>query len=161
MDGFLMLEYDKIMKLSVLEAIREILRITAAGGLIPEENQFYISFATDFPGVVIPNFLKEKYPKEMTILLQNAFQNLIVEEGSLETAKFSVDLKFSGITATITVPFKAIKSFRDPLTYFFMSLDFMPPSDNADTSDKTENGGKAKDEKTDGVVIDFNSFKKK
>jgi len=154
-----MFEYDKIMKLSVLEAIREILRITAAGGLIPEENQFYISFATDFPGVVIPNFLKEKYPKEMTILLQNAFQNLTVEEGSLENAKFSVDLKFSGVTGTLTIPFKAIKSFRDPLTYFFMSLDFTPPSDSQRTPDQT--GNKAAEDKTDGVVIDFNSFKKK
>ncbi len=156
-----MFEYDKIMKLSVLEAIREILRITAAGGLIPEENQFYISFATDFPGVVIPSFLKEKYPKEMTIVLQNAFYNLCVEEGSLENAKFSVDLKFSGITSTVTVPFKAIKSFKDPLTYFFMSLDFAPPGDKTDTTESSEPDAGAASKATDGVVIDFNSFKKK
>ena len=156
-----MFEYDKIMKLSVLEAIREILRITAAGGLSPEENQFYISFATDFPGVVIPNFLKEKYPKEMTIVLQNAFYNLTVEEGSLETAKFSVDLKFSGITSTVTVPFKAIKSFKDPLTYFFMSLDFTPPSEKTDATAQSGSDAKTSDGKAEGVVIDFNSFKKK
>ncbi|OPZ78888.1 MAG: Stringent starvation protein B [Alphaproteobacteria bacterium ADurb.Bin438] len=161
-----MIKYDEIIKTSLLEVVRESLRLTAKNGLPVEGNHFYISFATDKSGVIIPAFLKEKYPKEMTIVLQNSFSNLKVEEGSLDSTCFSVDLKFSGIVSTVKVPFKAIKSFYDPFANFALQFDFKLTSNKDETEPnepKTSNESPKKQEEnaSNGKIIDFNSFKKK
>ena len=53
--------------------------------------------------------LKEKYPEEMTVVLQHRFWDLIVTD-----ERFEVKLTFDGIPERLVIPFAAIKVFFDP-----------------------------------------------
>ena len=70
-----------------------------------------IAFET--PGATIPDFVRAKYPQEMTIVLQYQFDNLSATDDS-----FSVDLSFGGVSATVVVPFENLKAIVDPATNF-------------------------------------------
>jgi hypothetical protein len=80
---------------------------------MPGEHHFFISFLTKFPGVILSEKLKNRYPHEMTIVLQFQFEELIVEEKS-----FSVCLSFDNVKEKITIPFVAITAFADPSVKF-------------------------------------------
>ena len=76
---------------------------------LPGEHHFYIAFNTEAPGVVISKRLKQKYPEEMTVVLQHRFWDLTVTE-----ERFEVKLTFDGIPERLSVPFTAVKVFFDP-----------------------------------------------
>src|SRR5947207_9320538 len=83
-------------------------------------HHFYIGFATGMPGVVIPDSLRERFPEEMTIVLQHQFWDLEIGEES-----FSVSLSFQKQLERLTIPFAAIRSFADPSVNF--ALEFAGP----------------------------------
>src|SRR5436853_5120906 len=83
-------------------------------------HHFYIGFATRMPGVVIPDSLRERFPEEMTIVLQHQFWDLEIGEES-----FSVSLSFQKQLERLTIPFAAIRSFADPSVNF--ALEFAGP----------------------------------
>src|SRR2546430_5359534 len=106
------IRYDLLVQEALRGAVQRILADAAKNGL-PGEHHFYISFDTRAPGVRISPRLREKYPEEMTIVLQHQFWDLIVaEEG------FEVGLSFSGVAERLGVPFEAIKGFVDPSAKF-------------------------------------------
>jgi hypothetical protein len=78
-----------------------------------QENHFFVSFITDFPGVSLSKKLRQRYPEEMTIVLQYQFEDLIVEKD-----KFSVVLSFDNVKECIVIPFKAMTAFADPSEKF-------------------------------------------
>lgn len=88
--------------------VRSVLTRVAKNGL-PGEHHFYVAFNTQAPGVTISKRLKEKYPAEMTIVLQHRFWDLIVSE-----ERFEVKLTFDSIPERLVVPFRAVKVFFDP-----------------------------------------------
>ena len=88
--------------------VRTVLIHVAKSGL-PGQHHFYIAFNTNAPGVVLSPRLKERYPEEMTIVLQHRFWDLIVND-----ERFEVKLTFDGIPERLVVPFAAIKVFFDP-----------------------------------------------
>jgi hypothetical protein len=96
------------------EAMREVairaLEHVAAEGL-PGEHHFYLTFRTDRADVLLPGFLRAKYPDEMTIVLQHVFKNLAVLRAE---GRFAVELVFGGTPATLSVPFDALTAFWDP-----------------------------------------------
>ena len=79
--------------------------------MLPGNHHFYITFKTNAPGVSIPDRLKQRFPDEMTIVLQNKFWDLKVTEQG-----FSVGLSFNQIPSTLVVPFSAITAFVDLIT---------------------------------------------
>jgi hypothetical protein len=81
------------------------------------DHHFFISFATTMPGVHISSKLKERYPEEITIVLQYQFENLSVDKN-----KFSVTLRFDGVKEVIVVPFKALTAFADPSVKFALQF---------------------------------------
>src|SRR5262249_61024423 len=83
-----------------------------------DEHHFYISFLTQAQGVILSKRLKEKYPSEMTIVLQHRFWDLIVSED-----RFEVKLTFDGIPERLVVPFAAIKVFIDPSVRYGLQFD--------------------------------------
>ncbi|HEV7458509.1 MAG TPA: ClpXP protease specificity-enhancing factor SspB [Roseococcus sp.] len=91
---------------------------------LPGEHHFYISFRTDHPGTSIPAHLKAKYPHEITIVIQHRFWDLKVDRVA---QRFSVGLSFSGIPASLVVPFAALTAFQDPHAQF--GLRFQPEYD--------------------------------
>ncbi len=88
--------------------VRDALRRAEAQGLIASHH-FFLTFKTHFPGVDIPDFLRDQYPAEMTIILQHQFWGLKVRDD-----RFEVTLSFRKLPATLTIPFAALTAFMDP-----------------------------------------------
>jgi uncharacterized protein len=108
MTGEREIDYETLAQDAMRGIVRTVLTRVAKSGL-PGEHHFYIAFKTDAPGASISKRLKEKYPEEMTIVLQHRFWGLIVGD-----ERFEVKLTFDGIEERLVVPFAAIKVFFDP-----------------------------------------------
>ena len=106
------LRYDLMVEEALRSVVKSALTQAADRGL-PGEHHFYITFKTEHPGVAIPDRLRERYPDEMTIVLQHQFWDLdVAPEG------FSVSLSFDGKTDTLSIPFDAVVAFADPSVKF-------------------------------------------
>jgi hypothetical protein len=111
-----LIRYDLLVQEALKGVVRKVL-IDAKDGL-PGEHHFYISFQTDFQGVRLSNRLREKYPQEMTIVLQHQYWDLNVTEHT-----FEVGLSFSGIPERLLIPFDALTGFFDPSVQFGLKFD--------------------------------------
>jgi hypothetical protein len=90
----------------VVQAIEHVSKHGLPGG-----HHFYISFRTNWPGVVIPPRLRAQYPEAMTIVLQHQFWDLKLDH---EARALSVGLSFGGVPSTLVIPLDALISFADP-----------------------------------------------
>lgn len=117
MAGKDLIRYDLLVQEALKGVVRKVLIDAGKDGL-PGEHHFYISFRTDSPGVRLSNRLREKYPQEMTIVLQHQFWDLIVTEHT-----FEVGLSFSGIPEKLLIPFDALTGFFDPSVQFGLKFD--------------------------------------
>jgi uncharacterized protein len=102
------IDYEALAQNAMRGVVRTVLGRVAKSGL-PGEHHFYIAFRTDAPGVLLSKRLMQKYPEEMTVVLQHRFWNLVVTDD-----RFEVKLTFDGIEERLSVPFAAIKVFFDP-----------------------------------------------
>jgi hypothetical protein len=107
-----LLRYDKMVEAALRGVVRETLARTAANGM-PGAHHFYITFKTGFEGVELPANLRAKHPEEMTVVLENQFWDLEVEEDH-----FAVTLSFQNKPERLVIPFEAILSFADPAVKF-------------------------------------------
>jgi hypothetical protein len=112
------IRYDILAQDALRGVVRKVLSEVARTGL-PGEHHFYISFRTQAPGVRISSRMLEKYPEEMTIVLQHQFWDLKVDEHA-----FEVGLSFGAVPERLLVPFTAVKGFIDPSVQF--ALQFEP-----------------------------------
>jgi uncharacterized protein len=103
-----MIDYDGLAQKAMRGVVRDVLELTAKNGL-PGDHHFYISFDTQLPGVTLSKRLRERYPQEMTIVLQHRFWDLLVADDH-----FEIKLTFDTIPERLVVPFDAIKVFFDP-----------------------------------------------
>jgi hypothetical protein len=110
-------DYPKMVETALRGVMREALARAAREGL-PGDHHFYIGFRTRGPGVAIPNYLLEKYPDEMTIVLQHQFRGLEVGDRA-----FSVNLSFSSRSERLTIPFAAVTTFADPSVNFGLQFE--------------------------------------
>ena len=117
-----LLRYDKMIESAMRGVVRQAISEASRHGL-PGAHHFYISFRTDHPGTVVPDYLKSRYPQEMTIILQYQFWGLDVEEES-----FSVTLSFNNAHERLTVPFQAVTVFADPSVKFTLPFQAMSPA---------------------------------
>ena len=109
-----LIPYDDIVQEALRAVVGRVLgQVEAGGGELPGNHHFYITFKTHAAGVDIPTHLKARFPDEMTIVLQNKFWGLSVNDGG-----FSVGLTFNQIPATLVIPFSAITAFVDPAVDF-------------------------------------------
>ena len=122
-DGF---NYGQLMQKAMRSLMSDVLGRVAEDGL-PGEHHFYICFETAHPGVDIPEWLREKYPDEMTIVLQDWFEDLAVAKD-----RFSVTLNFSDQAQTLVVPFGAVRTFVDPSVKFGLKFDGHDPDEPDD-----------------------------
>lgn len=112
------IDYEQLQQDAMRGVVRAVLRQIAEAGRLAGDHHFYISFMTQAPGVILSKRLREKYPQEMTIVLQHRFWDLIVSD-----VRFEVKLTFDGIPERLVVPFTAIKVFIDPSVNFGMQFD--------------------------------------
>jgi uncharacterized protein len=117
-----LLRYDHMVETAMRGVVREALAQTAAKGL-PGAHHFYITFKTNAVGVAVAGKLAEKYPDEMTIVLEHQFWDLEVRDGD-----FSVTLSFNNRPERLTVPFAAITAFADPSVKFGLQFPAVEPA---------------------------------
>ncbi len=109
-----LIPYDEIVQEALRAVVGRVLgEIQANGSTLPGNHHFYITFKTGAPGVSIPLHLRERFPDEMTIVLQNKFWDLGVDEHG-----FTVGLSFNQMPAKLDIPFAAITAFVDPAVDF-------------------------------------------
>lgn len=155
-----LIPYDTIVQEALRAVVGRVLgEIEAGGGELPGAHHFYITFKTHAPGVTIPKSLRERFPDEMTIVLQNKFWNLAVREDG-----FSVGLSFNQVPAELDIPYAAITQFVDPAVDFGLQFqatvaDMAPASTEHPENDGSEQGDddgpKGADDGSNVVSIDF------
>lgn len=116
-------DYEMMVQNALRRVVQESLLLVQKDGL-PGTHHFYITFETNRKDVRIPDFLREKHPEEVTIVLQHQFWDLNVTD-----VGFSVSLSFNDRHEEVYVPYAAIISFLDPAVKF--GLQFVPEEDPA------------------------------
>jgi len=111
------IDYDTLAQDAMRGVVRTVLVQAAKQGL-PGDHHFYISFDTTAPGVILSKRLKDKYPHEMTIVLQHRFWDLSVQDDG-----FEVKLTFDGIPERLVVTFASIRVFFDPSVRYGLQFD--------------------------------------
>lgn len=122
-----MIDYKSLLNEAMLSVVKKTLTYIQEFGLTKDQS-LYISFHTNHPSVVLSKAVKEKYPQEITIVLQHQFDNLVVSKEN-----FSVNLAFGGMPETIIVPFQALTNFVDPNANF--SIQFYEMDDKEEIED--------------------------
>jgi len=119
------IEYETLVQNALRNVVRDVLADVAQNGL-PGEHHFYISFATQAPGVRISPRLKARFPETMTIVLQHRFWDMEVGPQS-----FTVRLSFGGMPEKLVIPFAAMQGFYDPSAAFEVSFNAGPEAEPA------------------------------
>ena len=99
------MNYKVLIENAMLNMVRDILKKISKDGL-PKNHHFLITFFSHSKGVIIPDWMKEKYPDKMTIIIRNWFENLNVSE-----KKFEISLNFNNNVERLIIPFNSIELF--------------------------------------------------
>jgi len=126
------IDYGNLMHRAMRGLIRQVLEDVAERGL-PGRHHFFITFDTMHPDVEMADWLSDRYPNEMTVVIQHWFDNLEVgEEG------FAVTLNFGDSPEPLYIPYDAIKTFVDPSVEF--GLRFETHASDEDDDDGDDDG---------------------
>ena len=154
------INYEEIIKDSLKIAIKKLLLDVSLKGL-PGDHHFYISFITNFPGVKIAEWMMQDYPNEMTIVIQNWFENLHVDDKS-----FSIVLNFKNKPEKLNIPFESIISFSDPSVNFSLKFEGSVSQNLETIMDIKEKDPQTQSDKDDleseknNNIIQFEKYKK-
>ena len=152
------MNYKVLIEDAMLNMVRDILKKISKDGL-PKKHHFLITFSSRTKGVIIPDWMKEKYPDKMTIIIRNWFENLNVTD-----KKFEISLNFNNNVERLTVPFNSLELFADPSVDFAISFNqFNSMLSKAEVDKETSNQIATKKEalsKKSENVIDLKNFKK-
>jgi len=141
------------MQNALRNLVRDVLRQIEIDGL-PSDHHFYITFDIAHPSVKIAEWLKEKHPDEITIVIQNWFDGLKVTEND-----FTITLNFGDQLEEMTVPFKSIISFVDPSVEFGLKFDKLEIVED-DQSDEAQMIALEGEEQNDAEIVSLDSFRK-
>ena len=151
------IDYGKLIDAAMHDVVRATLRIVDEYGLTGD-NHFFITFKTKYAGVMVTDDSLTKYPDEMTIVVQNQYWDLEIEE-----ERFSIVLSFEGVKHSLTIPFDALISFADPSVKF--SLQFHHDARFEDEDEVTlnfEEGNDSEKPVTYGSnIVTLDAFRKK
>jgi hypothetical protein len=171
------IDYGKLIDDAMHIIVKKALERVSKEGL-PGKHHFFISFLTSYPGVVLSENLKKKYPDEMTIVLQHQFEDLKITD-----KRFDVVLSFDNVKENIGAPFDALVAFADPSVKFGLQFRHVDEFDELDeeeleqikefagldddlpqSKDSKDSKGKKKGEKSSKKstnVVDIDAFRKK
>ena len=148
-----LIPYDEIVQDALRAVVGRVLGEVERSGGLPGEHHFYIAFKTRMPGVSIPKHLLERFPDEMTIVIQHRFWDLKVEQDS-----FTVGLSFGGVPSTLRVPFAAVTQFHDPAVEFSLTFQSNAAEEAPEEHEAAENDAPSAEPVEDGsnvVSVDF------
>ncbi|WP_209348392.1 ClpXP protease specificity-enhancing factor SspB [Pontixanthobacter sp. CEM42] len=137
-----LIPYDDIVQEALRAVVGRVLgQIIDNGSELPGNHHFYITFKTGAEGVDIPQALRERFPDEMTIVLQNKFWDLGVDEEG-----FTVGLSFNAVPSKLDIPFSAITAFVDPAVDFGLQFQATVADMAPEPHDDAENDGSERDD---------------
>ncbi len=142
-----MIEYQKILDKNMLNVFKDILKNIKDNGL-SNNNHLYITFLTNHKNVELPNWLKQKYPQQMTIIIQYEYYDLEINKNN-----FSITLSFDDFKTNLKINYNAIVSFADPSSNFGLIL--QKNKMQKKVNKKSETNISKKDN-----VINFSNYKK-
>ncbi|MBA3526986.1 MAG: ClpXP protease specificity-enhancing factor SspB [Pseudomonadota bacterium] len=148
-----LIPYDEIVQEALRDVVGRVLGEVERSGGLPGEHHFYITFDTRLPGVSIPKHLAERFPDDMTIVIQHRFWDLKVEGDA-----FSVGLSFGGVPSSLRVPFAAVTDFVDPAVDFSLKFQANAVEAAHEEPQDAQNDEPAAAEADDGsnvVSVDF------
>ena len=150
------IDYGNLMHRAMRGLIQDVLNDVSENGL-PGQHHFFITFDTMHPDVEIADWLSDRYPDEMTVVMQHWYDNLdVTNEG------FSVTLNFGDSPEPLYIPYEAIRTFVDPSVEF--GLRFETQDDEDDDADAPETDTAAdletKDAASDAEIVSLDSFRK-
>ncbi|HEV2569211.1 SspB family protein [Sphingomonas sp.] len=148
-----LIPYDEIVQEALRAVVGRVLGEVQESGGLPGEHHFYITFKTGHPGVDLPKHLTERFPDEMTIVLQNKFWDLKVGD-----QHFEVGLSFNQVPAKLSIPFAAVTGFVDPAVNFALQFQAQGEDAGPEPHEAAENDGPTVTPAEDGsnvVTVDF------
>ena len=148
-----LIPYDEIVQEALREVVGRVLHEVEKTGGLPGGHHFYITFKTRAAGVDIPKHLTERFPDEMTIVIQHRYWDLKVEED-----RFTVGLSFGGVASMLVVPFAAVTDFVDPAVDFSLKFQANGAPVGHEHPDHPENDppiGEAGEDGSNVVSVDF------
>ena len=149
------IDYQQLLDNALKSVVKDALIFAQFNGL-GDNTHFFITFKTRDIGVVLPDFLRIRYPDIMTIVLQYSYNNLHVSD-----KEFGVQLTFDGRPFFIRVPFSALVEFKDPSVDFMLS--FHPKDNNTSADNDMElplDGTKSNTVPDPGRVVSLDEFRK-
>ncbi len=147
------IDYGNLMHRAMRGLIQSVLSDVAEHGL-PGAHHFFITFDTRHPGVILADWLRERYPTEMTIVIQHWFENLAVtDEG------FSITLNFGNNPEPMVIPFDALRTFVDPSVEFGLRFETQD-EDEEDDDDQTDIEVEEEPERRDAEIVSLDQFRK-
>jgi hypothetical protein len=158
-----MIDYGNMMHDAMRGLIKRLLQDIASVGKLPGDHHFFITFNPLHPEVEIADWLADRYPDEMTIVVQHWFDNLKVTDDG-----FSITLNFGDNPEPLYIPFMALRTFVDPSVEFGLRFE-QPEEETNDANDTAlsvaeapmhENAEPSDKPKTDGQVVSLDSFRK-
>jgi len=148
-----LIPYDEIVQDALRQVVRRVLERVAADGL-PGAHHFYIAFRTTARDVSMPKHLLARYPEEMTIIIQNKYWDL-----SIEDEGFQIGLTFAQVPAKLYIPYAAITGFVDPAVNF--ALQFTAGEGTATAPEPEPVVEERPPETQTGNVVTLDRFRKK
>lgn len=149
------IDYGTLMHRAMRGLIQTVLTEVAEHGL-PGAHHFFITFDTRAPKVEMADWLKSRYPEEMTIVIQHWFENLVVtDEG------FSITLNFGNQPEPLVIPFDAVHTFVDPSVEFGLRFESQESDeDDEDEDDEEEPDDEPEKPRTEAEVVSLDKFRK-
>ena len=145
------IDYPKILKKNMMNVFKDVISEVEENGL-KDGHHLYITFQTK-DNIDLPDWLKKKFPEEMTIVIQHEYWNLKVLE-----EKFNISLSFNNIKVNLSIPYNSIISFADPYANFGLKIDNIDR--NKILKEKNNMNKKITEDYKNENVIDFSKFKK-
>lgn len=150
--------YGRLMHQAMRSLIRRVLEDISQTGL-PGDHHFFITFDTGHPGVALAEWLLDRYPEEMTIVIQHWYDDLRVDEDG-----FNITLNFGDSPAALRIPFDAILTFVDPSVEFGLRFETRDGDDDPDTGlplePETPQPEPGASDSGDADVVSLDSFRK-
>lgn len=150
------IDYGGMMHRAMQGLIADVLQDVADNGL-PGEHHFFITFDTREDGVEMADWLRDRYPEEMTIVVQHWFENLIIDDEG-----FNITLNFGNSPEPMRVPFDALRTFVDPSVEFGLRFETQDSDDEEqDETDVAEQGDDGPDDPPGGgEVVQLDRWRK-
>ena len=148
-----MIEYQKILNKNLLNVFIEVLKEIQKRGLNGKDH-LYVTFSTDNSKTSVPNWLLQKYPNEMTIVIQHEYYHL-----SVNKKNFNIGLSFNNKKCDLKISFDSIISFADPSSNFGLNYQFNKTVVENDKKTLVKKKKSAK-KKNPSNVINFSNYKK-